>query len=140
MDHSVRTLLGASILGAALFMAGCGEKKGGDAADTPAGGRADSTPAARTQESTAAAPAAEVKTFTFHGTPTAIDAATGVVSLKHEKIPGFTEQESGSYPVADPAILGQLKVGTETHFTLRVAGDRALITSVQQGHEAGHEH
>ena len=84
--------------------------------------------------------ATEVQTYTFHGVVKKIDAEAKMITIDHEKIGDYMEAMTMPFPVADPAILSQVKVGDSTHFTLRVAGDEALITKVQSGHGAGEEH
>ena len=84
--------------------------------------------------------ATEVQTYTFHGVVKKIDMDSKMITVDHEKIGDYMEAMTMPFPVADPAILSQVKVGDSTHFTLRVAGDEALITKVQSGHGAGEEH
>jgi Cu/Ag efflux protein CusF len=84
--------------------------------------------------------AGEVKSYTFHGVVTAIDEAGNMITVDHEKIDDYMEAATMPFKVADPAILKEVKVGDSTHFTLRVAGDQALITKVQKGHEEGESH
>lgn len=79
--------------------------------------------------------ASAVKTYTFHGTPTKIDSANNMITIDHEAIEGYMEAMTMPYKVADPAILHQVKIGQETHFTLRVSGDQALIVKVEEGHD-----
>jgi Cu/Ag efflux protein CusF len=81
-----------------------------------------------------------VKTYTFHGTPLKIDAAEGMITIKHEKIEGYMDAMTMPYKVASADILKQVTVGKETHFTLRVAGDQALIVKAQEEHEKGEKH
>lgn len=87
-----------------------------------------------------AADAGDVKEYTFHGTVKKVDTERQMITVDHEKIGDYMAAMTMPFKVADPALLGQVKVGDETHFTLRVAGDQALITKVQAGHEgeAGH--
>lgn len=84
--------------------------------------------------------AAEVRTYTFHGVVKKIDMDAKMITIDHEKIGDYMEAMTMPFPVADPAILTQVKVGDETHFTLRVAGDQALITKVEAEHGEGEEH
>jgi Cu/Ag efflux protein CusF len=137
--NSLTRLLGAFILGSVL-MAGCGGRGGDRSADTTAHGpsteRTSPAPAGE-----APAPAAsEVKTYLFHGTPTAIDSAAGTITVRHERIEGLSGEGTDTYAVADPAILKDAAVGKETHFTLRAAGGKSLVTKVQTGHGKGEEH
>ena len=116
------------------FTTGCSgdQPKGDETNDTVASTPADTTPAE---------PAAgEVKSYTFHGVVTAIDEANNMITVDHEKIGDYMEAMTMPFKVADPAILKEVKVGDSTHFTLRVAGDQALITKVEKGHEEGESH
>ncbi len=79
-------------------------------------------------------------TYTFHGTPTKIDVAAGMITINHEKIGDFMEAMEMPFKVADPALLKQVEVGKNTHFTLRVAGTDMLITAVADEHAAGEGH
>ncbi|MEO5930474.1 MAG: copper-binding protein [Candidatus Kapaibacterium sp.] len=83
---------------------------------------------------------AGVRTYTFHGTPSNIDDASGMITVKHEEIKGYSPQGEATYKVANPDILKQVTVGKETHFTIRVAGDQVLVTKVQEGHDHADEH
>jgi Cu/Ag efflux protein CusF len=130
------------------MVSACGSKKE-PAADAKAGGTTtehhdDAGAPPHTHDSTGAsipAPAAsEVKTYTFHGTPTKIDEAAGMITIKHEKIGDLMDAMTMPFKVADPALLEQVAIGKETHFTLRVAGTEMLITKVQDTHDAGTEH
>ena len=84
--------------------------------------------------------ATEVQTYTFHGVVKKIDMEAKMITIEHEKIGDYMDAMTMPFPVADPAILTQVKVGDETHFTLRVAGDQALITKVEKEHAEGEEH
>jgi Cu(I)/Ag(I) efflux system periplasmic protein CusF len=101
--------------------------------DTGAPATNDATP-------DASASAGEVKEYTFHGTVKKIDTERQMITIDHEKIGDYMDAMTMPFKVADPALLDQVKVGDETHFTLRVAGDQALITKVQAEHDAGSEH
>lgn len=84
--------------------------------------------------------AKEMATYTFKGVVTAIDVENRKITLKHEKIGDYMEAMTMPYKVADPALLSKVTVGQQTHFTLRVAGDQALITKIQDEHEGGESH
>jgi Cu/Ag efflux protein CusF len=132
--NSFTRLIGAFILGSVLT-AGCGRGSGAGTADTTAHTSSEAVPAPA--ETTASS---EVKSYVFHGTPTAIDSAAGTITVRHEKVEGLAPEGTDTYTVADPAILADAKVGTETHLTLRVAGGKSLVTKVQAGHDKGTEH
>jgi Cu/Ag efflux protein CusF len=84
--------------------------------------------------------AGSVQEYTFHGEVKKIDAERQMITIDHERIGDYMEAMTMPFKVADPALLGRVKVGQKTHFTLRVAGDQALITKVQDEHEGGQEH
>jgi Cu/Ag efflux protein CusF len=134
----MKTIASATILFfAALLISGC-------SGDQPKSDETNDTIAATTAtptDTTPAEPAAgEVKSYTFHGVVTAIDEASNMITVDHEKIGDYMEAMTMPFKVADPAILKEVKVGDSTHFTLRVAGDQALITKVEKGHEEGVSH
>ena len=137
---TTRFTLTALLLMASLFGAGTI----GCSGDQPRGdetGDVDTRDDAPLAEDTASDDAAtEVRTYTFHGVVKKIDTDAKMITIDHEKIGDYMEAMTMPFPVADPAILTQVKVGDETHFTLRVAGDQALITKVEAGHEEGEEH
>ena len=133
-----------------LFLVACGGDGGGNSgADTApespgasgdgASGATGATDTA-TAGSGAGATADGVREYSFHGTVTKIDAGSRMITIDHEKIGDYMEAMTMPYRVADPAILDQVKVGEETHFTLRVAGDQALITKVEKEHTDGKGH
>ena len=129
-------LLMASMLGGGLT--GCS----GDQPRSDETGDVDTKDDAPVAEDTAGddEAATEVQTYTFHGVVKKIDAEKKMITIDHEKIGDYMAAMTMPFPVADPAILSQVKVGDSTHFTLRVAGDEALITKVQSGHGEGEEH
>ncbi|HVZ40769.1 MAG TPA: copper-binding protein [Candidatus Kapabacteria bacterium] len=139
-----RSVVAAALLAAALIGAcsrGAREKPAGQ--DSAGTGRAAAPGVESTR--TAAAPAqdgpqAEVKTYLFHATPTAIDSVARTLTVKHEPIGDYRPAGTSTFTVADPALLKQVTVGRETHVTLRVAGERALVVKVNAGHEKGQEH
>jgi Cu/Ag efflux protein CusF len=119
------------------FTTGCSgdQPKGDETNDTVV-----STPATSPDTTPAESTPGEVKSYTFHGVVTAIDEANNMITVDHEKIGDYMEAMTMPFKVADPAILKEVKVGDSTHFTLRVAGDQALITKVEKGHEEGESH
>lgn len=126
---------------ALVTLSSCGGDRGASQ-NGAAAGADTSAPSTATAPATPAPaePAAAVRDFVFHGTPKAIDTAAGTVTIDHEKIGDYMEATTSAFKVSDPAILSQVKVGHETHFTLRVAGDRALVVRVHEGHDKGEEH
>ncbi len=134
---SIATALCSLTLGAMLGLAGCGaETSNRTAADPSTAGVGDTAHAVPAPS----AAASEVKSYSFHGTPVAIDTVAGTITIRHEAIEGFAPAGSDTYPVASPAILGGAVVGKETHLTLRVAGGSALVTKIQEGHESAADH
>jgi Cu/Ag efflux protein CusF len=134
----MKTIASATILFfAALLITGCSgdQPRSDETNDTVA-----ATSATPTDTTPAESAAGEVKSYTFHGVVTAIDEANNMITVDHEKIGDYMEAMTMPFKVADPAILKEVKVGDSTHFTLRVAGDQALITKVEKGHEEGHSH
>jgi Cu/Ag efflux protein CusF len=130
----------------ALGASACGggsNQAGDDSTATPESGATTGsdtgTPAANGATPDASA-SGEVKEYTFHGTVKKIDTDRQMITIDHEKIGDYMDAMTMPFKVADPALLDQVKVGDETHFTLRVAGDQALITKVQAEHDAGSEH
>ena len=119
------------------FNTGCSgdQPKGDETNDSVA-----TAPATPTDTTTAEPAAGEVKSYTFHGVVKSIDEANNMITVDHEKIGDYMEAMTMPFKVADPAILKEVKVGDSTHFTIRVAGDQALITKVQKGHEEGESH
>jgi Cu/Ag efflux protein CusF len=96
--------------------------------------RADSTQATGAP----AAPASE--SYTFHGTPLAIDTVRGIITIDHEKIGDLMDAMTMPFPVADRALLKQVTIGKPTHFTIVVDSSRMQIVKIQEGHDPGHEH
>ena len=120
----------------------CGTDEGADTAGDTTAVNDGAVPADTAARDTAATGADDgaVREYTFHGTVKKIDAGTQMITIDHEKIGDYMDAMTMPFKVADPAILDQVKVGDSTHFTLRVAGDQALITKVQSEHEGGQEH
>jgi Cu(I)/Ag(I) efflux system periplasmic protein CusF len=84
--------------------------------------------------------AAAVKEYTFHGTVKKVDTERQMITIDHEKIGDYMEAMTMPFKVADPALLSQVKEGQQTHFTIRVAGDQALITKIEDEHADGAGH
>lgn len=146
-----KTLLALTIAGAlTISLAACGDNDGSsDAAidsvsttDGTTGGAtttgAPDAPMADTSASTA--DAAAVQEYTFHGTVKKVDTERQMITIDHEKIGDYMDAMTMPFKVADPALLEQVKVGQASHFTLRVAGDQALLTKVQDEHAPGEGH
>jgi Cu/Ag efflux protein CusF len=136
----------------ALGTAACGNNSGESGNGTASGTAGSNTSAAveRGSQSTggtgaetsagATAEPGEVKEYTFHGTVRKVDTERQMITVDHEKIGDYMAAMTMPFKVADPALLNQVKVGDETHFTLRVAGDHALITKIEADHEGGERH
>ena len=60
--------------------------------------------------------------------------------VDHEKIEGYMDAMTMPFKVADPAILKQVTVGENTHFTIRVANNLPLIIEVSKEHKHGESH
>ena len=95
--------------------------------------KADSIPAQATQSS-------GPQSYTFHGTPVEIDTVRGIITIDHEKIGDLMDAMTMPFPVADRALLSQVTIGKQTHFTLVVDSSRMQIVKIQDGHDPGHEH
>lgn len=134
---------------AMIVFVGCGKQgekpgAGGGPDDTASvtGHEADTSLSkeTRTTPDAAATSDAGVKSYTFHGKVAKIDKVGGSVEVEHESVPGYAEAGTQSFKVANPQLIETLVVGHETHFTIRVAGDVALLTGVQDGHDEKTEH
>jgi uncharacterized lipoprotein NlpE involved in copper resistance len=131
---------------AAVVLIGCGKQAekpgagGHDTATVTAQGADTSHSQGASTTSGAATSDVGVKSYTFHGKITKIDKVNGSVEVDHESIPGYAEAGTQSFKVANPQLIETLAVGHETHFTIRVAGDVALLTGVQDGHDEKTEH
>lgn len=81
-----------------------------------------------------------VKMYKFRGVPTAIDNESMTITLKHEEIQGYMDAMTMPYKVANADLLKQVTVGKETHFTIRVVGNDAVIVKVMSGHDHDLDH
>lgn len=130
-----------SLAAAVLFATGILACGGGEANNDGMG--ADTSAAVSNGANVVPEPSAaagEVKEYVFHGMIKKIDRESRMITIDHEKIEGYMEAMTMPYKVADPALLDKVSVDQETHFTLRVSGDQALITKIQDEHDAGDDH
>ena len=138
MTSSTHRLIAILMLAGSFAATGCDSKK-----EPAAGTTGDTATVIRKDSATTTTPApaaSDVATYTFHGTPTKIDKASGTITVDHEKIGDFMEAMEMSFNVADPALLDKAIIGKNTHFTLRVAGTDMLITNIEDSHAPGAEH
>ena len=143
----MKTLLALS-LALALGISACGGDNDGGYGGTDTAARNDDASAGT--ESTASGTdagaaggtveAGSVQEYTFHGEVKKIDAERQMITIDHEKIGDYMEAMTMPFKVADPALLSKVTVGQQTHFTLRVAGNQALITKIEDGHAEGESH
>lgn len=112
-------MLKALIVPIALMAAACSPPAAQDAAKSDAGDMAESAAPA------AAGPIAGV------GTVTAVDAATGTVSLDHEPIAAISwPAMSMQFTVEDPADLQGIAVGDRVSFELKSATETSVVTEI----------
>jgi len=121
----MNSLLKRSIpLAAALLaLAGCNDTQTTPEADATA---TDSTMAGMGE--TEAAPATVKAKST--GTITALDAAAGTVTLDHAAIPEAEWPAMSMGFSADPALLGDLKVGDRVAFDVEITGSSGKVTAI----------
>lgn len=110
-----------------LALAGCN--------DTPTTPEADATAtdgAMAGMSDTQAAPTTVPTTVKAKstGTITAIDATAGTVTLDHAAIPEAKWPAMAMGFSADPALLGDLKVGDKVAFDVEIAGSSGKVTAI----------
>ena len=106
-------ILGNLALGLALIAgAGCGGEapRDGVAARAPAGGRRPST-----------------KSYPLVGVVREVKAESGLVTIRHQAIPGFMDAMTMPFPVKDRGVLDDLRPGDEVEGTLRVVSERGVV-------------
>ena len=73
------------------------------------------------------------KTGDSTGEITAIDAAAGTVTLKHQPIPGVGwPAMTMAFKATPTAPLTGLKVGDKVKFSVRIEGDKNLVTAISK--------
>ncbi len=130
-----RTILTLTALGAAATLAACGQKTPEKAAEAPALAPAMATAPAAKTDAMADMPgmgdAAGEKTAKGVGKVTAVDAATGRVTLDHEAIPEVGWPGMIMTLKADPALLKDVKVGDKVAFDLKVKDGAGEVTAIK---------
>ena len=105
---------------ALLVLAGCNNTQTEPAPEATSTGNA--------MASTEAAPATVKAKST--GTITAIDTAAARVTIDHAEIPEVKWPAMAMGFAADPALLGDLKVGDKVAFDLEITGTSGKITAI----------
>jgi hypothetical protein len=72
---------------------------------------------------------ADQKEFEFDGTVSSISG--DMVTVQHEKIGDYKDSGSSSFKLAHSDMAQYVKAGERKHFTLQVAGEEALITTIE---------
>lgn len=119
MDHP-RLVLLCPLLAALALSAGCGRSAGPDATRL--------APAAPTTAE-AAPPASERHRMV--GVVRGVDAQSGVVTIRHEEMPGFMKAMTMPFDVEDRTVLEDLQVGDEVEGTLVVTGNESRLVDLQ---------
>jgi Cu/Ag efflux protein CusF len=125
MKYQTSKLIALLAMVVALTFAACTD-------ETPKGdGTATDTSAVASVDTTAVS--SEPQTFTdVHAVVTGVQPATGMIMLKHEKIGEWMEAMEMPFPVADTAMLSQVKLGDSILFTVKVTGNQAVITELKK--------
>ena len=127
MKHAHPSL---TLLGLALTLAACGQKPAPTAAPPAAMAPAASAGGSAMSGMTPA-PATAAKTGDSTGEITAIDPAGGKVTLKHEPIPGVGwPAMTMTFTATTTAPLAGLKVGDKVKFSVRIEGDKNMVTAI----------
>lgn len=128
----MRTIsVGVALLAFGLFVAGC-EKKGAegnrDTTKTDTSGiNVDSTPKG-------ADVSANENEYEFDGVVKSVSG--DMVSVKHEAIGSYKDSGTTSFKLADKDMEQYVKAGERKHFTIKVSGDQALITQMEDTEDA----
>lgn len=69
----------------------------------------------------------QVKTYRLVGVVRDVKEKEGVVSIRHEKIPGFMDAMTMPFTLKDRAILEELQPGDEVEGTLRVESEHEIV-------------
>ena len=111
-------------IAALLVLAGCDTQTQPDATATPTGNAM--VPTGQMSETQAASNPVKAKST---GTITALDKPGGKVTLDHEAIPEAEWPAMTMGFNADPALLGDLKVGDRVAFDVEIAGSSGKVTA-----------
>ena len=123
MKHQTSKLIAMLAMVVALSFAACTE-------ETPKTDGTDTTAAATVDTP---AVSSEPKTFTdIPAVVTGVQPTTGMLMLNHEKIGDWMEPMEMPFPVADTAMLSQVKMGDSILFTVNVTGDQGVITALRK--------
>lgn len=114
-------------LAALLVLAGCDSQTEPDATATPTG----NATAAMGQMGGTQAASAPVKAKST-GTITALDQPGGKVTLDHKPIPEAEWPAMTMGFDADPALLGDLKVGDRVAFDIEITGSSGKVTAISK--------
>lgn len=115
-----KTLMIAAMLAAPVILSGCDKK-----AEAP---KAETSPDAMEDM----AMPAEAKMVKGTGTVTAIDPASGKITLKHDEIPAVEWPAMTMGFSAKPELLNGVAVGDKVGFDLTVTGNAGEVTSIQK--------
>ncbi|HMT06852.1 MAG TPA: copper-binding protein [Pyrinomonadaceae bacterium] len=86
------------------------------------------TPKQANSASQAGAPSAGSQTFRSIGVVKTVDVAAGKVTVDHEDIPGYMAPMEMNEPVADAALLTQVKPGDKVEFEILREGSKIKYT------------
>lgn len=115
-----KTLMIAAMLAAPVILSGCDKK-----AEAP---KAESSPDAMADM----AMSAESKMVKSTGTVTAIDPASGKITLEHDAIPAVEWPAMTMGFSVKPELLKGIVVGDKVGFDLTVTGNVGEVTSIQK--------
>lgn len=114
-------IVGLSLL---LFMcAGCGRSGG---PESPTGVGASSRPAARKQEP-ARPELPSTQTYKLTGVVRLVNPETGLVTIRHDPIPGFMGAMTMPFTVKDHGLLEDVRVGDEVEGELKVVREAGEV-------------
>ena len=124
MKYQTSKLIALLAMVVALTFAACTEEKPKDEAATD-------TTAAATVDTPAAS--SEPQTYTdIHAVVTDIIPDKKMIMVQHEKIGEWMEPMNMPFPVADSAMLGQVKIGDSVLFTVKVTDNQGVITELKK--------
>jgi Cu/Ag efflux protein CusF len=115
----------APILAVLLTLVACGDSQPEPEADATPAGNATSAMGATDADVT------PIKARST-GTITALDKEAGKVTLNHSAIPEAEWPAMNMGFDADPALLGDLKVGDRVAFSVEIAGSSGKVTAISK--------
>ena len=115
-----KPLMIAAMMAAPAFLSGCDKK-----AETPS---AEASPDAMEDMAMPAAP----KMVKSTGTVTAIDPASGKITVKHDAIPAVEWPAMTMGFAAKPELLAGIAVDDKVDFDLTVSGNAGEVTSIKK--------